>query len=98
MEFIDKEVLKAVLSCNSSKVPGPNGFNFSFIKKMWDLIKNDIITLMKDFWQNAIIAPQLNSTFLTLIPKVDSPVDMSEYRPISMAGSLYKILAKTLAS
>ncbi|PNX60639.1 cysteine-rich receptor-like protein kinase, partial [Trifolium pratense] len=33
-----------------------------------------------------------------LIPKVDSPQRLNEFRPISLVGSLYKILAKVLAN
>ncbi|XP_028061933.1 uncharacterized protein LOC114265350 [Camellia sinensis] len=33
-----------------------------------------------------------------LIPKVDSPSSLRDYRPISLIGSLYKILAKVLAN
>ena len=38
----------------------------------------------------------LNSTFLVLIPKKENVVDIKDYRPISLVGSLYKILAKVL--
>lgn len=37
-----------------------------------------------------------NSSFLSLIPKVDDPLIMADYRPISLVGCQYKILAKFL--
>ncbi|GAU39864.1 hypothetical protein TSUD_69120 [Trifolium subterraneum] len=40
----------------------------------------------------------LNSTFIALIPKVDCPQRLNDLRPISLVGSLYKILAKVLAN
>lgn len=39
-----------------------------------------------------------NSTFLTLIPKVDDPLSLADYRPISLVGCQYKILIKLLAN
>ncbi|PNX57813.1 cysteine-rich receptor-like protein kinase [Trifolium pratense] len=33
-----------------------------------------------------------------LIPKVDGPQRLNDFRPISLVGSLYKILAKLLAN
>jgi len=41
--------------------------------------------------------PRINSTFIALIPKVDSPKRLNDFRPISLVGSMYKILAKVLA-
>lgn len=38
-----------------------------------------------------------NSSFLTLIPKIASPRQLTHYRPISMIGSMYKVLSKLLA-
>jgi hypothetical protein len=40
----------------------------------------------------------LNSAFIALIPKVDSPKRLNDFRPISLVGSLYKILTKVLAN
>lgn len=40
----------------------------------------------------------INSTFIALIPKVESPKSLNDFRPISLVGSLYKILAKILAN
>lgn len=37
-------------------------------------------------------------SLLTLLPKVDNPHNLSGYRPISLVGSLYKILEKVLAN
>ena len=38
-----------------------------------------------------------NSSFITLIPKVGSPLGVGDYRPISLIGVQYKIVAKILA-
>lgn len=34
---------------------------------------------------------------MTLIPKIDNAVEMKEFRSISMAGCLYKVIVKILA-
>ena len=51
-----------------------------------------------DFHKNGIFEKSLNVTFISLIPKVAGAVDIKDFRPISLVGSVYKILAKVLAS
>ena len=47
--------------------------------------------------QNAVFR-SLNATFLVLIPKKEEANDVQDFRPISLVGSLYKIIAKVLAN
>ncbi|GKC19605.1 RNA-directed DNA polymerase, eukaryota, reverse transcriptase zinc-binding domain protein, partial [Tanacetum coccineum] len=39
-----------------------------------------------------------NSSFFTLIPKVSNPIYIKDFRPISLIGIHYKIIAKILAN
>jgi hypothetical protein len=45
------------------------------------------------------LSRSFSSYFITLIPKVDSPIKIRDFRPISLVGSLYyKLVANVLAS
>ncbi|PNX60607.1 cysteine-rich receptor-like protein kinase, partial [Trifolium pratense] len=96
--FSEEEVKSAVWDCDSFKSPGPDGINFGFIKDFWVELRGDIMRFLTDFHRNGKLTKGLNSTFIALIPKIDSPQRLNDFRPISLVGSLYKILAKVLAN
>ena len=91
------EVKEAIWSCESSKAPGPDGFNFSFYKKAWHFIKEDLMRFVGEFYSTGILEKGINSSFIALIPKVDCLGGLKDYRPICLVNSMYKILAKILA-
>ncbi|GAU39751.1 hypothetical protein TSUD_219940 [Trifolium subterraneum] len=94
----EAEVKSAVWNCDTFKSPCPDGINFGFIKDFWDELRGDIMRFISDFHRNGKLTKGLNSTFIALIPKVDNPQRLNDFRPISLAGSLHKILAKVLAN
>lgn len=53
---------------------------------------------MKKFHINSKLVRGINSSFVALLPKNDNPSCFSEFRPISLIGSLYKVLSKVLSS
>nr|GEV32529.1 transposon TX1 uncharacterized [Tanacetum cinerariifolium] len=93
-----EEIKRAVWDCGSSKAPGPDGFTFKFLKKHWDTLKQDIVSYVKDFELSAHIPRGCNSSFITHVPKVDDPLVIRDFRPISLIGSQHKIIAKILAN
>ena len=50
------------------------------------------------FHKKGIFEKSLNSAFISLLPKVAGVEDINKFKPISLLGSVYKILAKVLAS
>ena len=60
------------------------------------LCKEDVIDFFKDFHQQGRFVKSLNSTFLVLIPKKEGSKDIKDFKPISLVGSLYKLLPNRL--
>ena len=93
-----EEVKQAVWACGIDKAPGFDGYNFKFIREMWDTIKEEIYGFVLDFFITNPSMRQLNVTWVTHIPKNENPSTIEEYRPISMVGALHKIISKILSS
>lgn len=91
------EIKNTVWCCGNDKAPEPDGLTFKIIKDNWDLMSGDIVNFYRHFEHHASLASGCNSTFITLIPKVTYPFTLSDYRPISLIGCMYKIVAKILA-
>jgi len=91
------EIEAVVRESDGNKIPGPDGFNFAFVKEFWYLIKEEVRIMFDQFHGNEVIPKGMLAYFVALILKVSSPMTMKDYRPISLLGCLYKILAKVLA-
>ncbi|GJV94325.1 RNA-directed DNA polymerase, eukaryota, reverse transcriptase zinc-binding domain protein [Tanacetum coccineum] len=50
-----------------------------------------------EFFKMADIPNRMQSSFITLIPKIESPLVVNDFRPISLMGILYKIIAKIIS-
>lgn len=88
----------AVWDCGSHKAPGPDGFNFNFTKRSWDVVGEEIIEMVMEFHDKGQLPKGINSTHIMLIPKTKDTMELSKFRPITLVNSLYKIIAKLLAN
>ena len=64
----------------------------------WDVVKIGIMGLFREFHERSRFVKSLNATFLVLVPKKGGAEDLKDFRPISLVGSLYKLLANVLAN
>ena len=96
--FSLEEVYLALSELNGDKAPGPDGFPIAFWQFCWDFVKDEIMGFFKDFFERGKFVRSLSSTFLVLVPKKGGAEDLRDYRPISLVGGLYKILAKVLVN
>jgi hypothetical protein len=97
LSFSLEEIEEVVSECDGNKSPGPDGFNFNFVKNFWSLMKNEVRILFDQFHGIGSLPKGFLSYFIALVPKVQSPLSLRDFRQISLLGCLYKLLAKVLA-
>ena len=96
--FEKEEIFQVVKDFQGDKSPGPDGFTMAFFQECWHVIETDILGFFNEFFEKGTFAYSLNATFVTLIPKKQNAINIRDFHPISLIGSVYKILAKVLAN
>jgi hypothetical protein len=94
----EEEISKIIWSMDPDKAPGPDGFTIHFYRICWNIIKSDLIRMIKGFLQKEKLGGSTNSTFLALISKETNPASFDRFRPISLCNASYKIIAKLLVN
>ncbi|RVW46613.1 Transposon TX1 uncharacterized 149 kDa protein [Vitis vinifera] len=94
----EEEVLAALTDLGKDKASGPDGFTMAFWLYGWDVVKFEIMGFFREFHEMGRFVKSLNATFLVLVPKKGGAEDLKDFRPISLVGSLYKLLVKVLAN
>lgn len=66
--FSEEEVKKAVWLLGD-KAPGLDGFMLEFYRSCWEVIKGDLMLVVKDFFEKCFLDKGSNATYIALIPK-----------------------------
>jgi hypothetical protein len=96
--YTREEVKKALFNIDDLKAPGPDGLHAIFFKRYWSLIGKELTDEVLAAINSGNIPEGWNNTNIVLIPKVESPESITQYRPISLCNVIYKVISKVLAA
>lgn len=57
----EEEIRKALLDCVGAKAPGLDGFNFTFIKAAWDVLKEGFCRMLSEFNARGKLNGEMNT-------------------------------------
>jgi hypothetical protein len=92
-----KEIKDVMFSLKNNKAPSSDGFNAGFFKRIWHIVREDVINVVNAFFQARRMLKKMNATTISLIPKVANPTRLTDFRPISCCNIVYKCITKSLA-
>ncbi|KAF7831683.1 reverse transcriptase [Senna tora] len=93
-----EEIKAATFELGGLKAPGPDGFSGLFFQHSWDVIKNDLFYMVQGFFERGDSISVLNETNIVLIPKIEKPEKVEQFRPISLCNFSYKIVSKIITN
>jgi hypothetical protein len=88
------EIKEEMFQMEHNKAPDPDGFPIEFYQVFWEIIKEDLLALFSDFYEEQLPLFSLNFGVITLIPKIHKAKQIQQYRPICVLNVSFKIFTK----
>ena len=97
-ELTKSEVDVALKQMSPLKAPGLDGLPPIFYQHYCNKIGGDVAKAVLTWLNSGTICPSFNHTYITLIPKVKCPQQVTEFCPIALCNILYKLGFRVLAN
>lgn len=69
-DISESEIKNSLDGIHNYKAHGLDGFNTLLLKKTWEVIKEDVVGGVMEFFNNFLMHSPMNNTDATLVPKV----------------------------
>ena len=96
--YTPDEVKQALFQMHPSKSPGLDGMSPFFFQKYWHIVGHDVTTAVLSVLTSGYFLHKMNYTHIVLITKKNNPRCFSDFRPISLANVVSRIVSKVLAN
>ncbi|XP_074266088.1 uncharacterized protein LOC141588551 [Silene latifolia] len=93
-----QEILEALRSIDMNKSSGVDGYTSGFFLDAWTVVGQDFKNVVLEFFQTGVLPKAANTTLLVLIPKMETPLSVKDFRPIACCTTYYKVVSKILAN
>ncbi|PNX84781.1 hypothetical protein L195_g040844 [Trifolium pratense] len=91
-----QKIKAAVFALNKDTAPGPEGFGAFFFQHYWDIVRQDVVNAVLEFFSTSLILLGFNSNIIALLPKISNATSIDLCRAITMANFKFKVLSKII--
>nr|KYP54967.1 Transposon TX1 uncharacterized [Cajanus cajan] len=70
----------------------------TFYKTYWHIIGEKVVQVVQEAFMHGSFDPSLSNILITLIPKVEDPKRLMEFRPISLCNIIHKLISRVLVN
>lgn len=114
VSYTINEITKAIFSFSPLNAPGLDGLHPLFFQKFWNVTRESVCSTILSIWDYAILSiwdfailriwgstivpHDLNKTYIALISKNDNANKITQFRPISLCNTVYKVFTKVFVN
>ncbi|GJZ37317.1 RNA-directed DNA polymerase, eukaryota, reverse transcriptase zinc-binding domain protein [Tanacetum coccineum] len=95
---LDDEIKFAMFSIEDDKAAGPDGYTSKFFKTAWNIVGGDVCAAVKEFFYSSKLLGEFNANLISLVPKLQTPLKITDYRPIACCNVVYKCISKVITN
>lgn len=92
------EVEQVVMEIRKGKSPRLDGFTTKFFQACWEILGEEIWTLVEISKRVASIHSKLDAIFIVLVLKDKKGESPASFRPFALCNVIYKIVSKVIAN
>jgi hypothetical protein len=97
-EFTIEDISSVLKQMSHLKAPRPDGFTACFFQQNWTTVHPKVCKAILYFLNTGEMDRNINATHIALIPKVQTPVCVTEFCRISLCNVVYKLISKVLTN
>lgn len=93
-----QEIKVAIYNIGAFKAPGEDGYPALFYQKNWELLGLSVSSFIISAWENPNMLQQVHNALLVLIPKLEHPEFINQFRPVALCNVIYKCFTNILVN